>query len=413
MKHRPSKTPERAIRLFAITLAAVCCGVACQPAASTDESDPVSEAGEEELERLSDYGIECTLEPKTVAGGVRLTMTLENTGVDAVEVLPWNTAWDTNQEVLKVISPDGLRPNYVGAFEPHGEMGTAVLMKISPGDSISVDYPLTEQYEELAGELDVGLLSSVIGLRVEGKVKPLSHACGDVSYSLGGELGQHRALLSYDGTCTTSQQAELDQSLPILEKATFAASRHAERSTPLFEKYFGPWTTWKGGEVSWHYESTNGDWIEEPIRCGHASCGPTTLGLVPGGTDQIYLCMSQWGRRILSAGTSAEDWGTMVGTTVHEYSHATGIDRDGSDWSLGWTHGGLHPYETVDIVDVGQCLGGPNGNTCYGPLLTAALANDPTCSGSSATCKAMWNAGNYEFYAQEVYKNIILVTTVL
>jgi hypothetical protein len=265
-------------------------------------------------------------------------------------------------------------------------------LRIAPNEQLVTDYAVGQHYPlEARQEYRVAVRRPVVEVQIAGKSSVLEVHCGvgNLYPSTQHEsLGISQEPLHADSGCSATQAQQINQLDSVARSAAFASRKMIFSGSELYYRWFGDWSTGNGDVVDDYIQRYRTlDWA---VRCGGGDCAdhPSWIAYVhhPAvGSDTMYVCNPWW-----SMSASSSKFQSRVGVLIHEDTHLDAAGLPG----------------TADIVDQGSCAG-----SCYGSAAARNLAQDPTCTGGSSSCKAIRNAENFGFFGTDGLIQTIVATT--
>ena len=242
-------------------------------------------------------------------------------------------------------------------------------------------------------------------------VSALTSICLLPTTSSAQELGTTKQSITVHNNCNKDQRSRMERAITVAQTAVVAASHEVRENSPFYRTWFGQWTPGNGEVVRYYLGRTREAWDGLELRCGGGRCDnkkdPPNAFYQPRGPlpSRFTVCHAWHSLPPLSV----EAWSNRAGVIVHEVTHGVGLPG------------------TIDVKDLGSCVG--KGDKCYGAENARKLARDPTCKGgkdvsflhydpalkrvrlfkTSETCKALYNAENYEHFVSDVLINYLLV----
>ena len=283
--------------------------------------------------RLSDLGVACNLVDSD-AGYV--SMRLHNAGTRAVLLLERGTAWDEGASVFTVTSDGAGAAKYLGTWASRGPVLDEEYLRLEPGETQSVTYPVAQRYGLSPGVYRASLAQATIRTRVGDQDLLLQHDCNSTGLSftqVPEELGNLGQAYTYS-SCTAGETARFED-IKVVGRATLdAAFPIVNSDNPIYERFFGAWTSGRGSAVTAVLTSVRDTWDAQNIVCGNATCtaNPTWIAYVGGtcGANNVCICDPFWTEYPAFVG---QDF-AQSSTLIHELTHLVGGTGDNSTWGM-------------------------------------------------------------------------------
>jgi hypothetical protein len=238
---------------------------------------------------------------------------------------------------------------------------------------------------------------------------PSLFALGLATHSVAQETGKLQQPITVHENCNEGQRSRMERAITIAQQAVAVASREVRQDSPFFRAWFGEWSKGNADVVRYYLDRISDAWDGLELRCGHSDlCSDDRNAFYqqrPVIADRFTVC-DGWHK---SPPLSVEANSNRAGVIIHEISHGVG--------SPG----------TLDVRDLSSCSTGPDAH-CYGADNARNLTQDPTCTDvddvdwihsgplgqkffvrTDDTCKALYNAENYEHFVSDVLVNTILL----
>lgn len=314
----------------------------------------------------NDLEVSISADSEAGASGT-IVFTLKNHSTSAVEVLIWNTPFETrfNSRYFSVLR-NGKKVNYTGRMVKRGKPKESDYITIEPGSSKSAAISLPEGYAmdslglyEVAftGMLQYRSLGKQRADRALSKVKVRKRKSSNKLLLEVTSLPKPQAAYKQAATytsCTSSQITVLDSVLTEAERIAIEA-RDILDSTPVSERdEAGRYISWFGSYTSARYSTTSTNITKISSALSDETieflCDCTEdyyAWVYPSEPYKIHICSAFWDAPLTGADSQS-------GTVVHEMSHfnvIAGTDDHVYGQDGAFTTAQSDPVTAIDNAD--------------------------------------------------------------
>lgn len=273
---------------------------------------------------------------------------LQNDGLDAVEVLRWRTPLGGFDADLFEVRLAGEEVEYLGRVVKYGAPSAADFVRIPAGGAITATIDLAAVYDlSQPGVYTVryrGELLEFQSLRIaKGAAAPGPVRVYEAALSIeGGAEPRPRAALDFGAVwgeakapgyvaCSGSEQNSLATALTNAEAASIESRGHLTGSPPdsRYTTWFGVYDASRYSTVTKHFTDIASAFTNQTVTF-HCDCDSSAYAYVyPSNPYNIWLCNAFWN-------APAKGTDSKAGTLIHEMSHFN-VVAGTNDYAYGQT----------------------------------------------------------------------------
>jgi peptidyl-Lys metalloendopeptidase len=271
---------------------------------------------------------------------VFVTVTLTNTGRQAVNLLRWQLPTQELEGALFSITRDGERVAYTGPLVKRTAPEAADHVRLDAGATLSYEVELTAAYDlSRSGRYAIEYASrgkhgaNAVELRSDALYLWLEGRSGKAQTAPPARPTPAAASISYTGNCSATQQTTLQQA--VAQATTYAGGAKSYlggqgKVTDRYVKWFGAFSDNGWSTAGTHFVNEYSAFTTQPLTLDCKCKKRNVYAYVyPNDPYKIYLCGAFWSAPM--AGTDSKG-----GTLIHEMSHFPEVAGT-SDWAYGQT----------------------------------------------------------------------------